>query len=284
MPQINQTPPLHLPHGLPQITAAGITVPVTCYVAGCTAAFAAPGEKALSPGCADGASDLWMLSLVGDMSEATSLEAAWSYLANKNQTAALLEDPTRSRGRAVTVALGRHRRDLASLGWRPHFRWLTCPISGTESLHGVLEPLELTTCGGGQNRGQGAPHGGLADPAAVKKHVEEMEARRLQPLFILLARPADAPELGQRSRTLAQYHLRFLASRCAWMAYHSPHQHYLWERAWAEGEVEPLYTYCYAASGQLPRLAGAFLCRPKLLELDAALRSAIVRGVFGQPV
>ncbi len=283
MPQIAPSPLILDAAGMPTITAAGVSLHVHAYITGRTRSFAGPTQKALSPGCPEGAADLWYLSLVADVSEATALEGIWSYLADRASTTAFLQDPNKPNGHGVTVMLGRHRQDLASLGWRPRFRWLTAALPGTESLHGVLEPLELMACSGQQARGQGAHRTGGADPAALEKEVKEEQAKQQAPLFILTARPQDQPELKERSQPLAHFYLRFLASRCHWLAYHEPHQRYLWERAWAEGEVEELYTSCYADAGKSSWLAGAYLCRPQLLKLNEALSLAIRRGAFGRP-
>lgn len=281
----NEPAPLILDAGgMPTITAAGVTGFVHYYIAGRTTSFVSPGQKPASPGCPEGASDLWALSLVGDRSEATKLEGIWSYLADRTATSAFLQDPRKPNGSGATVSLGRHRLDLGALGWRPHYRWFTSEIEGTESLHGVLEPLELTGVSGTQARGKGARQGGFTDPTAYEKEVKEEQARQLAPLFLLTARPQHQPELGARSRGLARFYLRYLSERVTWLAYHAPHERYLWERAWDAGEIEELYTCCYAEEGTTPWLAGAFLCRPQLLKLNEALTQAIRRGVFSRPV
>ncbi len=269
--------------GIPKITAAGVTLHIQCYIAGRTTSFVPYGQAAPSPGCGQGVSDLWFLSMVADIAEATKLEAMWSVLAERSQSQAVLEDPNKPNGGTATVALGRHRTDLKALGWSPHYRWNTTPIAGTEWLHGALEPLELTCCRI-ESRGKSARRKTLADPEMLKKEIEEEAARQQQPLFLLMARPQEEPEDRERSRPLAYMHMRFLANRVDWLAYYEPHQQYLWERAWSEGEVETLYTYCYTPQEQRPWLAAAFLCRPNLLKLDAALSRAIARGVFGRPV
>lgn len=269
--------------GMPKITAAGVTLHIQCYIAGRTNSFVPYGKAAPSPGCGQGVSDLWFLSMIADISEATKLEATWSVLAERSQSVAVLEDPNKPNGGTATVSLGRHRTDLKTLGWSPHYRWFTTPVTGTETLHGVLEPAELT-CWRVESRGKSARRQNLADPEALKKQIEEEAARQQQPIFLLMARPQEQPELHEASRSLAHLHMRFLANRVDWLAYYEPHQQYLWQRAWAEGEVEELYTYCFTPEGQQPWLRAAFLCRPNLLKLDAALRSAIARGVFGRPV
>lgn len=269
--------------GMPKITAAGVTLHIQSYIAGRAASFVPYGTKAPSPGCGEGVSDLWFISMIADISEATKLEATWSVLAERSQSVALLEDPNKPNGGTATVSLGRHRTDLKALGWSPHYRWFTTPVTGTETLHGVLEPAELT-CWRDESRGKRARRQSLADPEALKKQIEEDAARQRQPLFLLMARPQEQPDLKERSPSLAYLHMLFLANRVDWLAYYEPHQQYLWDRAWAEGEVEELYTYCYTPEGQQPWLAGAFLCRPDLLKLDAALSRAIARGVFGRPI
>jgi len=125
------------------------------------------------------------------------------------------------------------------------------------------------------NEGRPAPGQPVNSPSKRRK-----PRRETHPLFLLLARPQEVPEQLERSLPLARLHLLFLSTRLEWLAYYEPHVQYLWERAIAEQEAEALYTYCFAEADQAPWLAGAFLCRPAPLRLDAALRRAIRNGIF----
>ena len=153
-----------------------------------------------------------------------------------------------------------------------------------------------------------------------------MRAREAHPLFLLLARshPTGSSALkvsgDAANSALARLHLRFLAARIAWLPYYPAWADFLWRRALARGEAEPLHTWSYGApsgaapgassgaatdlrgvlapaparDGQpsgdeaqithdLPYLASAYLCRPDPLALTNDLSQAIAAGMFQVP-
>src|SRR5260221_6992247 len=83
------------------------------------------------------------------------------------------------------------------------------------------------------------------DPTALRNlpamTAEELDAVKRRPCFLLLVRREDALD----PRTVPLRHLRCLSTRIAPLAYYPPLADYLWERAVAEGEVEPLRVWCY---------------------------------------
>ncbi len=281
---VTEAPQAILDSRLPLLSAAGVSARVNAYIVGKTASFSPNGSSPLSPGCDGGETDLWYLSLVAPRGGATTLRGIWSHLVDRQGRSAWLEDATKPNGRGVSLMLGSYRKGLLStLAWRPHFRWFQGPIGASRELHALLEPVELTcwvpllgqTGAGRQSRT--SRQGASAD---VAQQEEEAAAKEAHPLFLLLARPQEAPEQRERSLRLARLHLLFLSTRLEWLAYYEPHARYLWERALEEQEAEELYTYCFSEADQPPHLAGAFLCRPQPLRLDAALRQAIRNGVF----
>ncbi len=281
---VTEAPQVALDSRLPLLSAAGVSARVNAYIVGKTASFSPTGSSPLSPGCDGGETDLWYLSLVAPRGGATTLRGIWSHLVDRQARSAWLEDQTKPNGRGVSLLLGYHREGLLStLAWRPHFRWSQGTIGASRELHALLEPVELTCwdpllgqmAGGRQPRTPRA--GGAAD---VAQQEEEEAAKEAHPLFLLLARPQEEPEQRERSLRLARLHLLFLSTRIEWLAYYEAHARYLWERALAEREAEEMYTYCFAEADQPLALAGAFLCRPQPLRLDADLRQAIRNGVF----
>jgi hypothetical protein len=283
---VTEAPQATLDSRLPLLSAAGVSARVNAYIVGKTASFSPAGSSPLSPGCEGGETDLWYLSLVAPRGGATTLRGIWSHLVDRQGRSAWLEDQNKPNGRGVSLMLGSYRKSLlSSLGWRPHFRWSQGTIGASRELHALLEPVELTCwdallaqANGGRQR-QTTRQGASTE---VAQQEEEAQAKEAQPLFLLLARPQEAPEQRERSLRLARLHLLFLSTRIEWLAYYEPHARYLWERALAEQEAEELYTYCFTEADQPSHLAGAFLCHPQPLRLDAALRQAIRNSIFGQ--
>jgi hypothetical protein len=281
---VTEAPQVALDSRLPLLSAAGVSARVNAYIVGKTASYSPAGSSPLSPGCDGSETDLWYLSLIAPRGGATTLRGIWSHLVDRQGRSAWLEDQTKPNGRGVSLMLGSLRKGLLStLSWRPHFRWFQGPIGASRELHALLEPVELTCWDpllGQAGNGRQSRTSRQGTSADVAQQEEEAEAKEAHPLFLLLARPQEAPEQRERSLRLARLHLLFLSTRLEWLAYYEPHARYLWERALEEQEAEELYTYCFAEADQPPHLAGAFLCRPQPLRLDAALRQAIRNGVF----
>src|SRR5260221_11093104 len=82
------------------------------------------------------------------------------------------------------------------------------------------------------------------DPTALRNlpamTAEELDAVKRRPCFLLLVRREDALD----PRTVPLRHLRCLATRIAPLASYPPVAEYLWERAVAAGEIEPLRVGC----------------------------------------
>ncbi len=345
---------------LPRLRAAGFEARVNAYVVGRTErmlrhACAAPNDRAaspeassqanshatmLSPGCANGVTDLWYLSLVAPRGQGTTLRALWANLVSNRERSVWLED-------VGSVALGQHRLDLTTLGYPIHWTYRQAVIPPSRDVQSVLEADALTcydpllapptssrrqhasnqpahqrrktavserTDQGAMtlsSRGdQGSNSAGGSDSAA------EAAAREARPLFLLLARSGDdaTDEDGANAKLrvatiangtqndqargnswLARLHLRFLATRIAWLPYYPRWADYLWQRALDHGEAEPLLTWSYVAptltgaantSGMLSgtfsvTLTSAYLCHPDPLALTADLQQAIRTGVFG---
>lgn len=263
---------------LPIISAAGTKVNVNAYVAGKTYSYCRPGTGASSPGCINQETDLWYLSLEAPRGAGTSLRAIWANLVAHPPRSLWLEDPFKPNGKGVSVMLGRHRTDVKKLGWRPRYRFDAKPIGASHNLHALVDPIELTAWD--PQAAQVDKRSQQHDAASAEELAQEAASREAHPLFLLLARPADQPTQLVRSLPLALRHLLYLSLRIEWLAY--PNEaalaeciaRFLWERAWDTREVEEMYTYCAARSGQHPKLAGAFLCRPDPLKIYEALAGA----------
>lgn len=265
---------------LPLINAAGAKVNVNAYVCGKTYSYCRPGTRAPSPGCVNQEADLWYVSLEAPRGASTSLRAVWANLVAHPARSLIVEDPFKPNGTVVPVMLGRNRSDIKQLGWRPRYRFDFAPIGASHAIHAVVDPAELTMWDPQMAQTQSDKRGQHHDAASAEELAQEAIAREAHPLFLLLARPADHPTEGPRSLPLALRHLLYLSTRVEWLAY--PNEptlaehiaRFLWERAWATGEVEELYTFCAAREGQPPKLAGAFLCRPDPLGMYDALAAA----------
>jgi hypothetical protein len=279
-PKKTEPTPITLPDStLPTIGAAGFSARVNAYVVGRTGHFVPRGMPPTSPGCAFGEADLWFLSLLAPRGSATSLRAIWANLVSRHPRTIWLEDASKPNGGGAGVLLGQHRRDLGALGWRPHFRWRQGVIGASRELHALLEPLELT-CWDSQ-LGQATER--ISDKKEVpeeSKPDDSEQAREAHPLFLLLVRPEEQADPVR----LAERHLLFLSTRIEWLPYYALWATYLWERALAEGEAEPLYTFCYADSGQQPTISSAYLCRPNPLALYERLRAATRSGLFSHDI
>ncbi len=279
LPKKAEPTPVVLPDStLPTISAAGFSARVNAYVVGRTARFVPHGTPPTSPGCAFGETDLWYLSLVAPRGSATSLRAIWANLVSRHPRTVWLEDASKPGGGGTGVLLGKHRRDLGDLGWRPHFRWRQGVIGASRELHALLEPLELTCWDQELGQATGRTKDKKDAPEEGKPEEDSEQAREAHPLFVLLVRPEEQAD----PLRLAKRHLLFLSTRIEWLPYYAPWASYLWERAQAEGEAELLHTFCYADAGQSPTIVAAYLCRPNPLALYARLRAATRSGLFAQ--
>ncbi len=272
---------------LPTISAAGFSARVNAYIVG------------QAGSCADGETDLWYLSLVGAHGQEASLRALWANLVSNRPHRGYSSDAPRLSdiGR---IALGHTRKDLlpSVLGWRIHWNWHLETVPPGRDKHAILEP-DLLTC---------------HDPTALRDlpamTADELDALKRRPGFLLLVRREDALD----PRTVPLRHLRCLSTRIAPLAYYPPVAEYLWERAVAEGEIEPLRVWCYdptpterkALSGEertlepseipatatlsislstgggplaSPVLVAAYLCRPRPEALMRDLQRAIGGGL-----
>ena len=269
---------------LPLISAAGTRVNVNAYVCGKTYSYCPPGTRPASSGCASQETDLWYLSLEAPRGAGTSLRAIWANLIAHPPRSLGMEDPFKPNAKNVLMMLGRYRPDIRQLGWRPRYRVDTHTIGASGNLHALVDPLELTAWD--PQIAQTDKRSLQVDAATAEELAQEAVAREAHPLFLLLARPADHPTELARSLPLALRHLLYLSLRVEWLAYPNDAAlaeriaRFLWERAWDTGEVEELYTYCAARTGQSPKLAGAFLCRPDPLKIYDALAAAIQQGRF----
>lgn len=153
----------------------------------------------------------------------------------------------------------------------------------------------LSSQGAGEREGGASSGGGTGSGESV----EVAAAREAHPVFLLLAPACSATPLTQEPQetweaddTLARLHLRFLATRIAWLPYYPTWAAYLWQRAVERGEAELLAVWRYtprphasvageAAAGPFER---AYLCRPDPLALTADLQCAIQSGVFARHV
>jgi hypothetical protein len=94
---------------------------------------------------------------------------------------------------------------------------------------------------------------------------EEQIARETRPLFVLLCRRDDTPDI------LARRHLLFLSQRIQWMPYYEPWAQRLWDRGIATGEIRPLTVWATVFDGQIPFITDAWYCAPQSLALGADL-------------
>jgi hypothetical protein len=294
---------------------------------------------ARSPGCSGGATDLWYLSLVAPRGHGTTLRAIWANLVGNTHHAVWLEG-------VGMVALGHQRLDLSgssgsgSLGYPLHWTYRQAVIPPSRDVQGVLE-CDLLTCydpllapavtrASRQSRAtrrtssaKPAPESMRSDrssmtlssaTSATTSQEDETRAREAHPLFLLLDRMHPVETVGlhrqesdQWSATLARLHLRYLATRIPWLPYYPAWADYLWRRALAHGEAEPLQVWSYGAAPTItdlpnepvsaadhsqlsaddartahsgPYLTAAYLCRPDPLALTADLSQAIAAGRF----
>ena len=299
---------------------------------------------ARSPGCSGGATDLWYLSLVAPRGHGTTLRAIWANLVGNTHHAVWLEG-------VGMVALGHQRLDLSgssglgSLGYPIHWTYHQAVIPPSRDVQGVLESDVLTcydpllvpavTRGSRQSRAtrrtssaKPAPESMRSDRSSMTlssvtsvttSQEDETRAREAHPIFLLLDRMHPVETVGlhrqendQWSASLARLHLRYLATRTPWLPYYPAWADYLWQRALARGEAEPLQVWSYGdaptATTDLPNepvsvadhsrlsaddaraahigpflgsyLAAAYLCRPDPLALTADLSHAIAAGRF----
>ena len=271
---------------LPTLSAAGFSARVNAYIVGRAGA------------CADGETDLWYLSLVGAHGQEATLRALWANLVSNRPHRGYSSDAPRL-GEVGRIALSHLRKDLlpSVLGWRIHWNWRMERVPPGRDTHAVLES-DLLTC---------HDPGLLRDLPAMS--AEELDAQKRRPCFLLLARRDDTVD----PHVVPLRHLRFLAARIAPLTYYPPFAAYLWERAQAEGEIEPLRVWCYdpmtagrdaeasaehterehaistpaeSSSAQLPGpvLVGAYLCRPRPLELMSDLQRWVQRGSLALPL
>lgn len=353
---------------LPRLRAAGFEARVNAYVVGRTermqrhsavtshgqssnagpspltypSAYHAPASPP-SPGCANGVTDLWYLSLVAPRGQGTTLRALWANLVSNRERSVWLEG-------VGSVALGHHRLDLTTLGYPIHWTYRQALIPPSRDVQSVLEADTLTcydpllapppsprrqrasnqptrhrrntatterATGGAlilsSRSDQGSSGAGGGDSAT------EVAARETRPLFLLLTRVAESEAssntapyalsapTGEEDQApvqpwIARLHLRFLATRIAWLPYYPRWANYLWQRALEQGEAELLTTWSYVtpsvtetaeapetSSGTTPSassaaLTSAYLCHPDPLALTADLQQAIRAGVFARPV
>ena len=270
---------------LPTLSASGFSARVNAYVVGHAGA------------CADGETDLWYLSLVGAHGQEATLRALWANLVSNRPHRGYSSDAPRL-GEVGRVALGHTRKDSLPtvLGWRIHWNWRMERVPPGRDNHAVLES-DMLTC---------------HDPGLLRElpamTAEELDAQKRRPCFLLLVRREDRED----AQVVPLRHLRFLAARIAPLAYYPPFAGYLWDRAQAEGEIEPLRVWCYdpasadhegetpaapseherpatvasAPSGLRlpdPVLVGAYLCRPHPLELMSDLQRWVRRGKVALP-
>src|SRR5258708_13259797 len=154
---------------LPTIGAAGFSARVNAYIVG------------QAGSCADGAPDLWFLSLVGAHGQEASLRALWANLVSNRPHRGYSSDAPRLSdiGR---IALGHTRKDLlpSVLGWRIHWNWHLETVPPGRDKHAILEP-DLLTC---------------HDPTALRDlpamTADELDALKRRPGFLLLVRREDA--------------------------------------------------------------------------------------------
>ncbi|HZC06235.1 MAG TPA: hypothetical protein VE338_11410 [Ktedonobacterales bacterium] len=148
------------------------------------------------------------------------------------------------------------------------------------------------------SRSSGDREGGASSSgsAGSGESAEVAAAREAHPVFLLLVPTSSSAPSTQETReadnTLARLHLRFLATRIAWLPYYPTWAAYIWQRSLERGEAEPLAVWRYtppplasvAGEAEAPVIAGpferAYLCRPDPLALSADLQQAIRSGVF----
>ncbi|HEX2348425.1 MAG TPA: hypothetical protein VHI51_08320 [Ktedonobacterales bacterium] len=317
---------------LPVIRAAGFEARVNAYIVGATehARRQTPGSgnavpASRSPDCSGGATDLWYLSLVAPRGHGTTLRAIWANLVSNTHHAVWLEG-------VGMVALGHQRLDFsgsAGLGYPIHWTYRQAVVPPSREVQAVLES-DLLTCydpllapvvtraprtprgkpGAQRASARTRPERAAATlttaASATSDQENEARARETRPLFLLLARAGATEQPDGTTHgtvrsgddtTLAQLHLRFLATRIPWLPYYPAWAEYLWRRALTRGEAEPLQVWSYGAahdgaSGNLPSepavplkatvpyLTAAYLCRPDPLALTADPSHAIAAGMF----
>lgn len=138
----------------------------------------------------------------------------------------------------------------------------------------------------------------LSTRSGASEERQVVTSREAHPLFLLLVR-------GQDEASLPRLHLRYLATRIPWLPYYPAWADYLWQRGRERKEIEGMHVWCYrnpvsdgssqmsntsgtvndkarcdAASGSVPYVVAAFLCRPDPLALTAELSRAVASGVF----
>ena len=294
-----------------------------------------------SPGCAGGATDLWYLSLVAPRGHGTTLRAIWANLVGNTHHAVWLEGVGMVALGHQRLDLNGSTSDTGGLGYPIHWTYRQVSVPPSRAVQAVLES-DLLTCydpllipavtraprtarGNVGLRGVSTPtrperlERGAATltsfASAGSAQEDETRARETHPLFLLLVRSGTVgkPErVEQDSAThasecwLAQLHLRYLAARVPWLPYYPAWAEYLWQRALARGEAEPLVVWSYGATGDgtaensltdlseralsekvetpsarsAPYLAAAYLCRPDPLALTADLSHAVAAGKF----
>lgn len=295
-----------------------------------------------SPGCSGGATDLWYLSLVAPRGHGTTLRAIWANLVGTTHHAVWLEGVGMVALGHQRLGLS-GPSGSGGLGYPLHWTYRQAVIPPGRDVQGVLES-DLLTCydpllapvasraqrtargntGGrrvsAHTRPERLDHGAatltsFTSASAGSAQEDETRAREAHPLFLLLARTGTAgdPEHVDRGsarqaseRWLARLHLRYLATRISWLPYYPTWAAYLWRRALARGEAEPLAVWSYVATRigaadyssairsermlpeeadtpaaqTAPYLAAAYLCRPDPLALTVDLSRAIAAGTF----
>lgn len=306
-----------------------------------------------SPGCSGGATDLWYLSLVAPRGHGTTLRAIWANLVGTTHHAVWLESVGMvALGHQRLDLSG--PSGSGGLGYPLHWTYRQAVIPPGRDVQGVLE-CDLLTCydpllapvvtrasrqsraGRGKPNATSAPEAlrsarsfmtlSSATSANASQEEDETRAREAHPLFLLLDRTHAVEPVGlhrqesnqesdQWSDALARLHLRYLATRIPWLPYYPAWADYLWQRALARGEAEPLQVWSYGAAPtattDLPNepvsepvsagdhsrlsaantqaahsgpslglyLTAAYLCRPDPLALTADLSQAIAAGRF----
>ncbi|HEX8727333.1 MAG TPA: hypothetical protein VF739_01845 [Ktedonobacterales bacterium] len=302
-----------------------------------------------SPGCSGGATDLWYLSLVAPRGHGTTLRAIWANLVGNTHHAVWLEGVgmvALGHQRLDLSGPG----GSGGLGYPLHWTYRQAVIPPSRDVQGVLE-CDLLTCYDpllapivtrasrhsrawrGKPNAKSAPEALRSDRSFVtlssatstnvSQEEDETRAREAHPLFLLLDRthPVEPVGLHHQERdqesagwsdALARLHLRYLATRIPWLPYYPAWADYLWQRALARGEAEPLHVWSYGAAPtamtDLPNepvsaadhsrlsaantqaahsgpslesyLTAAYLCHPDPLALTADLSQAIAAGRF----
>lgn len=228
--------------------------------------------------CPEGEAPLYYLAMVSRGVQAPNAIFASLVLAPWKNTAGQSRYPNASLGigeaetawsrKRIPVALCQHWHPLRDLGYP--IAWRSRKASIGADMQFTMEPDLLT----------------VMDPLRLDHPpdltLEEWSRCRQHPIFILMQQPEDTPA------TLALRHLRFLAKRVGPLPPVPDWASFLWERALDTGEATPLRTWCFDpqrdASSELrrrwpqaqrPWLSGAYLCRPHLPALQAALGDAL---------